>query len=100
MHLGLDESNEMPSAARLSIHKQSAWRHRLTISKGLVELIGGKILAEREPGKGSIFSFNIEAEVAKKELVNSDSQARTALRTSPIRSYIFAVKEIAGARMG
>jgi PAS domain S-box-containing protein len=37
----------------------------LAISKRLVELMGGKIWAESEQGKGSTFSFYIDAEVAK-----------------------------------
>lgn len=39
----------------------------LTISKGLIEIQGGNISVESEPGKGSVFSFCIPFGVAEKQ---------------------------------
>lgn len=36
----------------------------LATCKGLIELMGGEIWAKSEPGKGSMFYFIIEAEIA------------------------------------
>ena len=39
----------------------------LTISKNLVELCGGKLYAESEPGAGSLFSFTLQFETATEQ---------------------------------
>lgn len=45
----------------------------LAISKNIVELMGGTIQVESEPGKGSDFSFKIMVEEGKKEEVSNKS---------------------------
>jgi signal transduction histidine kinase/DNA-binding response OmpR family regulator len=45
----------------------------LAISKNIVELMGGTIQVESEPGKGSDFSFKIMVEQGKKEDVSNKS---------------------------
>jgi two-component system sensor histidine kinase/response regulator len=49
----------------------------LTISKHLVEMMGGHIAVESEYGKGSMFSFTTRCSISGKELVSIPSPAKT-----------------------
>lgn len=54
----------------------------LSVSKGFVELMGGEIAAESEPGKGSRFSFSITAESGA-EMLTELKPARRVLGLKP-----------------
>lgn len=56
----------------------------LTISKQLVELMGGDIQIESKEGKGTCFSFEIQLNHAQKSTVNSPNQSLKQL--TPIRN--------------
>lgn len=59
----------------------------LAITKELVEMMGGKITVESEPGKGSIFSFDLYFDVADQESVTlaaNDIMGQTARATGVI----------------
>jgi signal transduction histidine kinase/DNA-binding response OmpR family regulator len=52
----------------------------LAISRRLVELMGGKVNLESEPGKGSTFSFEIQLEVSPGESPPIDTQSLAGTR--------------------
>lgn len=52
----------------------------LTISKGLIEILGGKISVESEPGRGSVFSFELPFDITEtKELIPAQNDPATLL---------------------
>jgi len=54
----------------------------LTISKELVELMGGKLLVDSQVGKGSCFSISLELPPAKKTVPPRSKRNRRAIRLS------------------
>jgi len=52
----------------------------LTISKELVELMGGKLLVDSQEGEGSCFSISLELPSAKKTVPPRSKRNRTAIR--------------------
>ena len=55
----------------------------LTISRKFVQMMGGDISVESEVGKGSIFSFDIEAEPADEGEIETESRAPRVIGLAP-----------------
>ena len=55
----------------------------LSISKKYVELMGGEISAESQPGKGSIFRFHIRAEKAENGKIPKKTRERRVIGLEP-----------------
>ncbi|MBL8174250.1 MAG: response regulator [Bryobacterales bacterium] len=60
----------------------------LAISRRLVEMMGGEVFVESEPGKGSTFSFTLRLDYA--ELQSKDAPIQTAARTGPALRILLA----------
>jgi signal transduction histidine kinase/AmiR/NasT family two-component response regulator len=54
----------------------------LSISKQLVELFGGRLEVESEPGKGSVFSFSISLKISEKTAIPKENTAAPAQRAA------------------
>ncbi|GAB4487788.1 MAG: hypothetical protein OHK0019_03340 [Saprospiraceae bacterium] len=54
----------------------------LSISKQLVELFGGQLEVESEPGKGSVFSFSISLKISEKTAIPKENTAAPAQRAA------------------
>ncbi|MEY3869114.1 MAG: hypothetical protein RLZZ338_3005 [Cyanobacteriota bacterium] len=55
----------------------------LTISRKFVQLMGGDIRVESELGKGTTFSFNIQAKLAEKPIINHRESGQRILALAP-----------------
>ncbi len=54
----------------------------LTISKKIIELLGGEITVSSELNKGSVFSFNIPLDIIKKEITISNTEVEPEINWS------------------
>jgi signal transduction histidine kinase/DNA-binding response OmpR family regulator len=59
----------------------------LPISKKFVELMGGKITVSSQLGKGSIFKFDIQAQLSKVDKISSQKPTQRAIRLEPNQQH-------------
>lgn len=65
----------------------------LSISKNLIKMLDGEIQVISEVGKGSVFSFEITVEKAKKEDIKVKPRERRAIGIKPGRSWRILITE-------
>ena len=66
----------------------------LTLCKNMVELLGGKLWFESEPGKGSTFSFSIPVKVLETTAETKPSEAEPSFETVAVHSIPKPKKKI------
>lgn len=71
----------------------------LAISKGLVEMMGGEILAESRKGRGSGFTVLLPLEVADVEATGSGPKPRTAEPATPAPRILLAEDDPAARKL-
>jgi PAS domain S-box-containing protein len=65
------------------LHSQEGTGLGLTISRQFVELMGGTLEVQSQPGQGSIFAFEIPVQVTATDAVNEGNTATRAIAIEP-----------------